>query len=167
MVPRETVDSRAAGEDPRRTSSAEYEESLIRVPCKPEYAMVVRLLASGLASHRGFTHDEIENIKIAIGEACTNCIQHAYPPEQDTGDILVRFFVYPSKLVIIVEDSGIGFDVKLVEEFVQRAEREKGKKLGIFLMKSLLDELEITSVSGEGTQVRMVKHREGQDESIT
>ncbi len=166
MVPNETANPEAAGDNPTETPSGAGDGISLRVPCKAEYAMVVRLVASGIASHLDFTHDEIEQIKIAIGEACTNCIQHAYPSKRNGEEIQVRFLPYPSKLVIIVEDFGEGFDAKLVEKYMLRKEREKGEELGIFLMKSLMDELEISSVPGVGTQVRMVKYKEGlSDES--
>ncbi|HEX6923454.1 MAG TPA: ATP-binding protein, partial [Bacillales bacterium] len=52
------------------------------VPAQPEYVGVVRLTASGVANRAGFTYDEIEDIKVAVSEACTNAVNHAYKHEE-------------------------------------------------------------------------------------
>ena len=63
--------------------------------------------------------EEIEDIKIAISEACTNAVQYAYADNK--GDIDIMFNVYEDKLEILIEDKGRGFDVN--------HKMEKGKPL--------------------------------------
>lgn len=133
----------------------------LRYPCKAEYVGISRLLAAGIASRMNFTYDEIEDIKIAIGESCVNVVHHAYPDEHDEGnDIVVRCLVYPHKLVVIVKDTGRGFDLGFVQKYVKRRDFKKPPKigLGIFLIKTVMDEVEYDTNLPHGTQVRMVKY---------
>ena len=50
----------------------------MKIPAKPDYLGVIRLTLSGIANRMGYTYEEIEDIKIALSEACTNAVQHAY-----------------------------------------------------------------------------------------
>jgi anti-sigma regulatory factor (Ser/Thr protein kinase) len=48
-------------------------------PAQSEWVSVVRLATAGVASRMGFSYDEVEDIKLAIAEACNNAILHAHP----------------------------------------------------------------------------------------
>ena len=60
----------------------------IRFPSRSEYVGVVRLAVSGIAQRCNFTMDEIEDLKIAVTEACSNAVIHGYNGK--VGDIVVR-----------------------------------------------------------------------------
>ena len=55
----------------------------LRVPCKAEWVALARLSVAAVASRLHFSIDEIEDIKLAVAEACTNAIQHAPRPMAD------------------------------------------------------------------------------------
>lgn len=57
----------------------------------------------------GYTYDEIEDLKIAVSEACTNAVQHAYK-EDKNGEVSIRFGVFEDRLEVIVADEGDSFD---------------------------------------------------------
>lgn len=132
----------------------------LRFPCKAKYVGISRLLVAGIASRMNFTYDEIEEIKIGVGEACVNVIHHAYPQSGLDDEIVIRCFIYPHKLAIIVKDTGQGFDLKFVRKYVQRPDVKKPTKvgLGIFLIRTVMDEVEYDTNLPHGTQVRMVKY---------
>lgn len=132
----------------------------LRYPCKAEYVGISRLLAAGIASRMNFTYDEIEEIKIAVGEACVNVVHHAYPQPDRDDNITIRCLIYPHKFVITVKDDGQGFNLKFVQKYVQRPSVKKPSKvgLGIFLIKTVMDEVEFDNNLPHGTQVRMVKY---------
>ena len=134
----------------------------LTIPCKSEYVGVARLAISGIASRMAFSYDDVEDIKIAVGEACINAIKHAYPPSyskknvKESNNILIRCFTYSSKLDIIVKDNGIGFNIGQVTK-----DKENGhpkNRLGIFLMKSLMDEVNYSPNLSIGTEVHMRKN---------
>ena len=78
----------------------------LQLPSLPEYLGVARLTVSGVANRLGFTYDEIEDIKLAVGEACSNAVKHAYRLEEEPGLISLSFSIYPDRLVIVVTDEG-------------------------------------------------------------
>ncbi|MBS4162064.1 anti-sigma B factor RsbW, partial [Klebsiella pneumoniae] len=83
----------------------------MRSPAKPEYVGIIRLTLSGIASKMGYSYDDIEDLKIAVSEACTNAVQHAYKADKD-GEVSVRFGVFEDRLEIVVADQGDSFDIK-------------------------------------------------------
>jgi serine/threonine-protein kinase RsbW len=105
-----------------------------------------------------FDIEAIEDIKVAVGEACNNAIQHGCPASQGDEMITLQFALEAESLVIIVHDSGDGFDPATATR--QRPHgtmtlSERG--LGMLLIESLMDEVDFSSNPNDGTQVRMVK----------
>jgi serine/threonine-protein kinase RsbW len=128
----------------------------LKIPAEPEYLLVARLTLSGIATRMNFGFDEIEDLKIAIAEACTNAIQHAYK-NGNHRRIDIKFFIEEDKLRIEVEDMGKGFQPEKIKKLPEDLlEKERG--LGIFLIKSLVDEVEFES-SKKGTVVKMIKYK--------
>lgn len=50
----------------------------LTIPAKPDYVGIARLAVSGIANRMGFSYDDIEDLKLAVSEACTNAVDHAY-----------------------------------------------------------------------------------------
>lgn len=124
------------------------------MPNKAEYVSVVRLTSSAIANRMGFDIEEIEDIKVAIAEACINTIEHGL--DDKTKSIDVKFYMYSDKLVVTVKGAGKGFNTDNLEE-VNIEELGDGG-LGIFIINSLMDEVDIISNEGDGTEIRMTKH---------
>lgn len=130
---------------------------ILKIPPSPEFVGVVRLTLSGIASRMNFSYDEIEDLKIAVAEACNNAIQHAYAnaDSRNSVSITIKFTINQKYLEIDVIDKGEGFDVKKQDMRKTRPQEEGG--MGIFLIKALVDEASFSS-SNEGTQVKMIKY---------
>lgn len=137
----------------------------LKLPAKADYVGVVRLLVSGVANRMGFPYDDIEDLKVAVAEACTNVVTHAYP--KDKGHIHIECDVYDDKLAITVQDRGPSFDIEQIEkklgpiDIANPVESLKEGGLGIYLMKSLMDRVDITS--HHGVVVRMAKFLQGNE----
>jgi len=125
----------------------------LSIPTKSEYVSVARLTSSVIANNMGFDIEDIEDIKVAVGEACNNAVLHTENYEH-TFDL--SFFAETQKLIIEVKDNGRGFSLDHYKEPDLEHPKEHG--LGIFIMKSLMDDLEIESQVGEGTSIRMIKY---------
>lgn len=134
----------------------------IECPAKAEFAGFVRSTSSLLVKGLEFSREKQEDFSIAIGEACVNVIRHAYNGNLSNNNLInVRFLVYPEKLVVITKDFGRGFDLQFVQRYIKRTDVGVPEKvgLGIFLIKTLMDEVEYDSSIDKGTQVRMTKYR--------
>ena len=97
----------------------------------------------------------MRDILIAVSEAATNALEHG-SPHADADEIAVRCRFEADRLVIEVMDRGKGFDPLSVPVPVAEQMREGG--MGIFFMRTLMDEVSFDCGSG-GTTVRLVKWR--------
>lgn len=123
----------------------------MEVTSNPEYVSIIRLTVSGIANKIGFSLDDIEDIKVAVSEACTNAIKHSLDDK-----FSVQFSVLENGLTIEVEDKGTGYDVESLQEPDLTNPKESG--LGLFIIKTLMDEVSTISNSDVGTRVKMTKY---------
>ena len=123
----------------------------ITIPGKPEYLTMVRLAIGSIATTAGFSLDDIEDIKVAVSEACTNAIKHSL--DNKFG---VTFEVLENGLAIEIQDNGKGCDVDCLGKPDLENPKENG--LGIFIIQTLMDEVSIESENNKGTKIRMTKY---------
>lgn len=123
----------------------------LRIPRKPEFVSVARLAVSGIAGRLDFSYDEVEDIKLAVGEACTSAIQET-SPESVEFPIVVRCESDPEAMVIEVVDSR--------RPGARSAVREKGedKPISRLLMEVLMDEVDVSEGPDDTVSVRMTKY---------
>ncbi|HEY2421671.1 MAG TPA: anti-sigma B factor RsbW [Neobacillus sp.] len=146
----------------------------VKMPAKPEYVGVIRLTLSGIASRMGFAFEDIEDLKIAISEACTNAVQHAYKKDEG-GEVVVGFGIYDNKLEMMVADNGKSFNFTQTKNELgpytssSSIDQLSEGGLGLYLMETLMDEVRVLNQSG--VTVFMVKHLSGErvnhDSAIT
>lgn len=136
----------------------------LEIPARAEFVALARLVVSSFASTSfGLEDDRIDDLKIAVSEACTNAIE-AHDVAHTDERVLIRCSDHDDHMEIRIEDRGRGFDPGMLPEHPPvtdptRLKFERG--LGIPLIRSLVDDVEIAS-SEEGTQVRIVMRREGE-----
>lgn len=128
----------------------------LKIPSRPEFISVVRLAVAAVANRMGFNYDDIEDLKVATGEALTNAIQHAEGRVQAADEIVVICIMEPRALVVEVCDKGEGFDPEARRRELERGELQEGG-LGLLLIESLMDEVRFQTKPGEGTLVQMIK----------
>jgi len=133
----------------------------LMIPAKPDYIGVVRLTVSGIASRMGFSYDDIEDIKVAISEAITNAVQHAYP-DGEQGQINIKIQVFADRMDIDVSDNGQSFDVietsrklKSLDATISFEQLNEGG-LGLYLIETLMDQVCING--DKGVVVHMSKY---------
>ncbi|NLM98315.1 MAG: anti-sigma F factor [Halanaerobiaceae bacterium] len=116
---------------------------------------LARLSAASFASELDFTLNELEEIKVAISEAVTNCIIHAYPLEE--GLIEIELKIEGNSFLMTVKDSGVG--IEDIEAVLQPAYSTKDEHMGLGLafIDSFMDKFEISSELNKGTVLKMVK----------
>lgn len=103
------------------------------------------------------TLEEVSDVKTAVSEAVTNAIIHGY--ENQLHKVCIRAWIQGKTLYIEIADKGVGIeDVKKALEplFTTKPEMERSG-MGFSFMEAFMDEMEVLSVPGEGTTVRMQK----------
>lgn len=137
----------------------------LTLPNRVEYLGVARLLVSGVAHRMGFSYEEIEDIKLAVGEACTNAVEHAY--ELGEGRLHLECLVYPDRLTITVADQGKGFAVEAMEKQLAPLSVETDEDdleeggLGLYLIHVLMDEVAFHTASGVSVSMTKYLRRDG------
>lgn len=131
----------------------------LRLPSQTDNLELIRNFVAGVAKKVGFDAEDVNKVELAIDEACTNVIEHAYENDESQ-DIDVAIQINYDKFSIVVTDKGKTFspkDISMPDMGRYLAELRVGG-LGIYLMKTLMDEVEYHSEPGVGNEVRMVKH---------
>ena len=103
------------------------------------------------------TVEEVSDVKTAVSEAVTNAIIHGY--ESEVHNIYIRCRTEGKTLYLEIEDEGKGIeDVKQAMEplFTTKPELERSG-MGFSFMEAFMDKLEVESVPGKGTTVKMEK----------
>jgi serine/threonine-protein kinase RsbW len=130
--------------EPRRvqTDTADLE---ITLPARAENVAVVRHAVGGLGEVLEVDDQTLSDIKLAVTEACTNVVVHAYPDGE--GPMGLRASIDDRRLYLVVLDRGRGI--------VPRPD-SPGLGLGLPLIATLAESLELGTGRGEETEVRMV-----------
>ena len=152
----------------------------ISIPATSDFVRVVRLAVTGVASRMRFSYDQIEDIKLAVSEACNNAILHAMPAsaharaaqEAQPVVVVIRLTPHDDRLEIVIADQGVleppGLTLQTPDATAQMSAQTATESeinpdelpesgMGLMLMQSLMDEV-TTQSGGRHTAVHMVKH---------
>lgn len=130
----------------------------LKIPGRAEWVAVARLAVAAVASRLRFSVDEIEDIKLAIAEACTNSIQGA--GGSDAGVIEIVCDLLENELRVTVRDTSPAHKLEPVKAKAKAGGIEDGRteELGVFLIRALMDSVDYTSDPRRGTELVMSKH---------
>lgn len=134
----------------------------LEVPAQPENVGFVRVAVAAFASQLDFTLSELEDLKVAVSEAVSNAVLHAYPQDQP-GGITVRCRLADGALTVTVADRGRGIaDVEQARRtgFSTLPDR---MGMGFLFIEAFTDAMHVTSAPGAGTTVTMLKRPAGAD----
>ena len=127
----------------------------LTIPAKPEYITLSRLALSGLSRVRPLAEETLADLKLALTEACSNSVRHAY--DEKGGHVSISFELRDDRLIVEVVDDGTGFEPDGAGKNGDDAELSEGG-LGIAIIRSIADEVEIGGgVNGRGSRLRFVK----------
>ncbi len=126
----------------------------LRVPVRPEFVSVIRSMVTDLAERIRLPASSVEDVQVAVSEACANVVRHAYPQGVSDGEntMLVRCSADDDKITTEVIDKGCGFD-----GCFPRRSRDCEGGFGLILIKTLMDQVQFSSSPDAGTMIRMVK----------
>src|SRR5256714_7256810 len=81
----------------------------LTIPAKAEYITLGRLALTAIARVRPLSEETLSDLKLALTEACTNSVRHAYQ-EGRAGTVEIVYQIEPDRLVVEVTDDGSGFE---------------------------------------------------------
>ena len=118
----------------------------------------VREFVNQHAASFGFDDKEVSEITLAVDEACTNVIKHAYRGNPDA-QFEVRIVGSGIEFEVVVRDWGDSFDPERVPvpNIKEKVKRHRAGGLGIFLMRKLMDSVEYHG-RDTSNEVRLVRY---------
>ena len=126
----------------------------LTIPAKAEYITLGRLALTAIARVRPLTAEALSDLKLALTEACTNSVRHAYR-EGRAGTVEIVYQIEPDRLVVEVADDGQGFKPSELAGGGNGDLSEGG--LGIAIIRAVADEVEIGERESGGSRLRFVK----------
>jgi serine/threonine-protein kinase RsbW len=128
----------------------------LTIPGRPEYVSVARLAILGVASRMRFSYDEVEDIRLAVGEACTTAIERANEAGLACQPIHICCLIDSAKLVVEVCDNAPLPEADLLP--ISDGALDE-RSLGGVLIRILMDDVTTTTDPNTGQRVvRMIKH---------
>ena len=112
------------------------------------------------AKDAGMSDDEIYSVQLAVDEACTNIIEHAYGGDSEAHIECTCNAVFDS-LTVILRDHGKPFDPSTVPapDLASDIKKRRVGGLGIFLMRRSMDDVSYESLGEAGNVLTMIKRR--------
>ena len=112
----------------------------MEISANPDFVSIIRLTTSGIANKIGFSIDDIEDMKVAVSEACTNAIKHS-----DDKSVSITYTILEN-----------GLDIESIATPDLTQPKENG--LGLFIIQTLMDDVKIESKDNQGTIIKMTKY---------
>lgn len=127
----------------------------LMLPAEEESVALARQMALGVADHLGLEPARAADIALAVTEACTNAVIHAYPDgEAGVRGYEVRVWTQPHRLVVAVSDHGRGIEPRVPGD-------KPGLGLGLPLMLAVCDEVTFSHGADRATVARMTFRLDG------
>lgn len=125
----------------------------LRIPPKAEWAAVARLTVAAIANRLDFSLDEIDDLKLAVAEACT----HAIGRSTGNQPVELIFRAQDDAIEVIVRDFSTAAHLESVDE---ELDEDHIGGLGLFIIRTLMDEVDYRVDPRSGGELTMTKRVE-------
>lgn len=125
----------------------------LTIPARAEYITLGRLALTAIAGVRPLSDETLHDLKLALTEACTNSVKHAY--DDGSGSVDIVYELRSDSLTVEIGDAGSGFHPG--DGRADGADELEEGGLGIAIIRALTDEVEIAEREGGGSRLRFVK----------
>ncbi|GAC1362801.1 MAG: anti-sigma factor antagonist [Herpetosiphon sp.] len=131
------------------------EQSILEVPAKLDSLLTINSFVVDAAHRAGLDEHAVWEVQLAVDEAATNVIQHAYPALPSPGRMWVEVDQRDDTLRVTLRDQGSPFDPVAVPEpdLNSPLEQRKTGGLGLFLMRRLMDDVVFYRENGQNMLV--------------
>jgi serine/threonine-protein kinase RsbW len=150
----EILSARLQPEGESRQDESPADEYEMVIPMGTDTELIAAHTVEQIARRINFRPDAINQIKLALVEACINAAEHSLSPDRK---IYQRFRVENDKLVVTVASRGVVPANVLGSNGGQNGEGKSRRGWGLKLIRTLMDEVEFERVD-DGTQLRMTKY---------
>lgn len=122
------------------------------------YVPIAINFVKGISQQLSFDRQAQQHIEIAVEEAVSNVIKHAFAPGEE-GSYDIQCLQTTMGMQIRIADKGLPFDPALTSEYRSEADLDEqtGEGLGSFLINSLMDEVEFRNLGSKGKETRLIK----------
>lgn len=136
----------------------------LSIPSSTSHLAEVRRFVAEYAREAEFPDSTIEKFKIAVDEACTNIIKHAYEGDT-THRIDLAVIIEDERFTVRIRDEGRAFNAREYSEpdIFHLAEDRRAGGFGVQIMRRLMDQVEYHT-RGTINEVKLVKLRNGRSE---
>jgi serine/threonine-protein kinase RsbW len=134
--------------------SADSRSVRLTIPARPEYITLGRLALTAIAGVHPVSDETLHDLKLALTEACTNSVKHAYA-EGGEGIVDIVYELQSDRLAVEVGDAGAGFEPH--DPSGGNGDELSEGGLGIEIIRAVTDEVEIEPREGGGSRLRFVK----------
>lgn len=129
----------------------------ISIPSHPACLCMVRDVTARMAAAAGMSSETAEQVKLAVDEACSNVIKHAYIGDT-TKRIIVKFRINRGSFEVTIDDTGLKADPESVKG--RDLDDLKPGGLGVHFIKRVFDVFDFVPTKKKGNRLRLIKHKE-------
>ena len=138
----------------------------IHAPGDGSYLSHIRQLVTDLARQVGFSEEEVAKIEMAVDEACSNVLEHAYAPNKQwhwqhrEPELRMAIRIQDGRLVIEINDHGQRFDFANYRpaDLDDSLRQMRPGGYGVVIMRNFMDEVQYSSNNETGNTLRLVKY---------
>ncbi len=134
---------------------------VVKIPSHPKYLCIVREVTAKVGHIHGIGEDLVEQLKLAVDEACANVIKYAYGGDARKR-IVIRYKVDRGWFEVVIEDSGVKADPEAI--MGRRLEEVRPGGLGVHFIKRCFDIFEFDGKKKNGNRLRLVRYLKEKDE---
>ena len=133
---------------------------ILRLPARPPYLAPVGYLVRWFGTQAGLSHEQCDELELAVDEACTNVIRYAFA-EPAGGDMTLVFSPRDDGLEVTIQDRGRPFDPRQGQQIAEakRSGDPASGGRGLLLIEQLTDAVGYRWDEEEGNRLTLVKHK--------
>jgi serine/threonine-protein kinase RsbW len=140
----------------------------LTIPAEPRWLALCRLVLSGLCQLGRVDDEVLADLKLAVTEACSNSVRHAYAEDGEAGLVSLRYELRPTAVSVEIADTGHGFrfDRPIPALGPQPDEELREDEMGLAIIHALVDDVVIgAGPAGRGTKIAFTKYFDGAEPS--
>ena len=127
------------------------------IPSATRYLAKVRRFITVHARQAKIREKYLKEVRLAVDEACSNVIEHAYQGKADE-KLQITFTIHPTQVIICIRDRGLPFDEEAYRQpnVVELSRKRKSGGLGVDIIRRLMDHVEY-STEGNRNEIKLIK----------